>query len=93
MELELTEILNTPNRFLVLDVGTLFNENAKINDISLYLDKIEKLPLSGKNVILTGKGPIWLYLKIAHHLHGSVMSLSYDSPVTGKITVFDHSPF
>ena len=40
MELELTEILNTPNRFLVLDVGTLFNENAKINDISLYLDKI-----------------------------------------------------
>lgn len=78
---------------MILNLETLYQDNAKINDIPEYLDQIDKLHLSGKDVILTGKGPIWLYLKIAHHLHGIVMSLTYDSPVTGQITIFNHSPF
>jgi len=32
--------------------------------------------IQGKDVILTGQAPIWLYLKIAHELHGIVKSIS-----------------
>ncbi len=41
---------------------------------------------------MTGQGPVWLYLKIAHALHGKARTLVYRSPVTGDVVVFDHSP-
>lgn len=44
-------------------------------------------------VLLTGPGPIWLYLRLAHALHGKVKKLSYSSPVTGEVVIFDHDPF
>jgi hypothetical protein len=47
----------------------------------------------GNEVILTGAGPVWLYLKIAHALHGKAKKLVYRSPVTGDIVIFDHDPF
>jgi len=47
----------------------------------------------GQDVILTGQGPVWLYLAVAHALHGVAKSLTYDSPVTGKVVIFNHNPF
>lgn len=47
----------------------------------------------GNEVILTGAAPVWLYLKIAHALHGKANKLIYRSPVTGDIVIFDHSPY
>jgi hypothetical protein len=44
-------------------------------------------------VVLTGAGPVWLYLKIAHVLHGKAKRLIYRSPVTGDVIIFDHDPF
>jgi len=44
-------------------------------------------------VILIGAAPVWLYLKIAHVLHGKVKKLIYHSPVTGDVTIFDHDPY
>ncbi|RLA95047.1 MAG: hypothetical protein DRG83_19050 [Deltaproteobacteria bacterium] len=41
---------------------------------------------------LTGQVPIWLYLAVAHALHGKAKKLVYDSPVTGEVVIFDHSP-
>lgn len=46
----------------------------------------------GNEVVLTGAGPVWLYLKIAHALHGKARRLIYRSPVTGDVVIFDHSP-
>jgi CRISPR-associated protein (Cas_csx3) len=46
----------------------------------------------GSDVTLTGPGPVWLYLRLAHRLHGIARSLRYDSPVTGPVVVFDHNP-
>ena len=46
-----------------------------------------------KLVVLTGAGPVWLYLKIAHSLHGKALKLYYRSPITGDVMIFDHSPF
>ena len=42
--------------------------------------------------MLTGPAPVWLYLRLAHALHGRVRTLTYDSPVTGPVPVFDHTP-
>jgi hypothetical protein len=46
----------------------------------------------GQDVVLTGAAPVWLYLRIAHALHGKAKSLHYRSPVTGDVLVFDHNP-
>ena len=40
-------------------------------------------------VTLTGAGPVWGYLAVAHALHGRAVSLTYESP-NATITVFRH---
>jgi hypothetical protein len=46
----------------------------------------------GNEVVLTGQAPVWMYLTIAHALHGRARRLLYDSPVTGEIVIFDYTP-
>lgn len=41
------------------------------------------------SVILTGAGPVWGYLAIAHALHGRVTALHYAAP-NAEIKVFGH---
>jgi hypothetical protein len=77
---------------VVIDVSTLYDKTAKIAELENYVNKAKELAGGGNNVILTGAGPIWLYLKIAHALHGKAKRLTYRSPVTGDILIFDHSP-
>ena len=57
-----------------------------------YVARAKALAGNGNDVVLTGAGPIWLYLKIAHALHGKARTLVYRSPVTGDVVIFDHSP-
>ncbi|MCX7965501.1 MAG: CRISPR-associated protein Csx3 [Syntrophorhabdaceae bacterium] len=59
----------------------------------VYTEKVCSFDSEGNDVVLTGQGPIWLYLKIAHALHGKAFRLIYRSPVTGDVMIFDHSPF
>jgi hypothetical protein len=54
---------------------------------------VEKLAGNGNAIILTGPGPVWLYLRLAHALHGKAISLHYDSPVTGPVEIFNHTPW
>jgi hypothetical protein len=58
-----------------------------------YVAKALELAGEGNEVVLTGAGPVWLYLKIAHALHGKAKRLIYRSPVTGDVVIFDHDPF
>ncbi|MCX7974345.1 MAG: CRISPR-associated protein Csx3 [Candidatus Aminicenantes bacterium] len=46
----------------------------------------------GNEIILYGPAPIWLYLKIAHALHGKARKLVYRSPIVGDLVIFDHNP-
>lgn len=80
---------------ITIDMETLYagQGNARLADLPLYEARAKKLAGSGGSVTLTGQGPIWLYLKIAHALHGKVTRLCYHSPVTGEVMIFDHSPF
>jgi CRISPR-associated protein Csx3 len=76
-----------------IDLKTLYAETAKLDDLAKYVDKAKDLAGDGNEVVLTGAAPVWLYLKIAHALHGKVRKLSYSSPVTGEVVIFDHDPF
>jgi hypothetical protein len=42
------------------------------------------------DVTLTGAGPVWGYLAIAHALHGRVRTLTYAAPNAPAIIVFSH---
>ena len=76
-----------------IDLKTLFGDVAKLTDLPVYIERAKTLAGEGNDVILTGQGPVWLYLKIAHALHGKARRLVYTSPVTGEVVIFDHDPF
>jgi hypothetical protein len=78
---------------IVFDLKTLYGETAKLNELSVYLTKALELAGEGNEVVLTGPAPVWLYLKIARALHGKARKLSYRSPVTGDVVIFDHDPY
>lgn len=80
---------------IIIDVETLYAETgaAKLALLSEYERNARELAGVGNEVVLTGAGPVWLYLRIAHALHGKAVKLVYTSPVTGDVLVFDHSPF
>jgi CRISPR-associated Csx3 family protein len=75
-----------------INLESLYYSNAKLSELNLYIQKAKELAGEGNIVVLTGQGPVWLYLKIAHALHGVARKLIYRSPVTGDVVIFDHSP-
>ncbi|HBE44122.1 MAG TPA: hypothetical protein DDW17_01390 [Deltaproteobacteria bacterium] len=77
---------------LEINISSLFTKNAKLKDLDTYIQKALSLAGEGNDVVLTGAGPVWLYLKISHALHGKARKLIYRSPVTGDVVIFDHSP-
>jgi hypothetical protein len=77
----------------VVDLKTLYGEIAKLEELPGYLERAKLLAGEGNDIVLTGQAPVWLYLKVAHALHGKARKLIYDSPVTGEVVIFDHDPF
>jgi hypothetical protein len=75
-----------------IDLSLFFSDTAKLSELDAYIQKAKELAGEGNDVILTGQAPVWLYLKIAHALHGKARKLIYRSPVTGDVVIFDHSP-
>lgn len=79
---------------MTLDLSTLYaaTGTAKLADLPAYEFAVKTAVPRGADVTITGPGPVWLYLRLAHTLHGIARSLRYDSPVTGSVIVFDHNP-
>jgi len=79
----------------VIFIPTLYATTgvAKLDDLDEYAEKVADLAGEGNDIVLTGAGPVWLYLKIAHVLHGKARKLIYKSPVTGDVVIFNHSPW
>lgn len=77
----------------LLDLATLYHATAKLTELPHYLQKALDLAGNGHEVILTGRAPVWLYLSVAHALHGKAKKLIYRSPVTEDVVIFDHDPF
>lgn len=78
---------------ITIDLSGLYTNTAKLADLSLYIMKACKSAGEGNEIVLTGKAPVWLYLAVAHALHGKAKKLTYQSPVTGEVVIFDHNPF
>lgn len=78
---------------VTIDVKELYGETAQLTHLPEYVAKAKEMAGSGQDVVLTGPGPVWLYLAVAHALHGLARRLYYDSPVTGPLLIFDHNPF
>jgi hypothetical protein len=78
---------------ITIDLHTLFDTTAKLSELESYIQKAKEFAGEGNDVVLTGQAPVWLYLKIAHALHGKAKKLIYRSPVTGDVVIFNHSPF
>lgn len=84
----------TNNKSITLSINVLYEGGtAKLDQIETYITKSIALTNNYNIVTLTGPGPVWLYLKLAHALHGKVTTLYYESPVTGPVQIFDHNPF
>lgn len=77
----------------IIDLKHLYGDTAKLSFLPDYEEKVLILAGDGNDVVLTGAAPVWLYLKIAHALHGKAKKLIYRSPVTGDVVIFDHDPF
>jgi len=77
---------------ITIDISDLYNETAKISRLSGYVAQAKAQAGEGNVVKLTGPGPVWLYLKIAHALHGKAIKLYYDSPASGEVLIFNHDP-
>ena len=75
-----------------IDLSSLYDQKAKLAELNEYLQKVAKLAGEGNEIILYGAAPIWLYLKIAHFLHGRAKKLIYRSPVVNNLVIFDHDP-
>ena len=76
-----------------IDLSKLYQDSAKLAELQGYVERALELAGEGQEVVLTGPGPVWLYLAVAHALHGRARKLIYRSPVTGDVVIFDHSPF
>jgi len=77
---------------ITIDISELYDETAKLSQLSDYVAKVKAQAGEGNVIKLTGAGPVWLYLKIAHALHGKALKLYYDSPASGEVLIFDHDP-
>jgi hypothetical protein len=77
-----------------IDVSSLYSKTgtARLADLESYISRARELAGEGNIITLTGPGPVWLYLKVAHALHGKARKLVYTSPVTGDVVIYDHSP-
>ena len=77
-----------------IDLQLLYRETstARLSQLDVYIETLCRIVRSGAIVVLTGHAPVWLYLAVAHALHGKAKRLYYESPVTGRVLIFDHDP-
>jgi CRISPR-associated Csx3 family protein len=79
---------------VVIDVAQLYladGGTARQERLAEYERRARELAGEGHDVVLTGRGPIWLYLRLAHALHGVARTLTYRAPEAGDVLVFDHT--
>lgn len=77
---------------MTLDLSTLYAATgpAKLADLPQYEATALAQISPGADVTLTGKAPVWLYLRIAHALHGRARTLTYQSGQNELVLVFNH---
>lgn len=83
-----------PAELVLIDVEQVYRtsgDTARQEHLPDYERRARELAGEGRHVVLTGRGPIWLYLRLAHALHGVARTLTYRAPEAGDVLVFDHT--
>jgi hypothetical protein len=80
-----------PGARVVVDLRAFYQDTARLDELPHYIERAKGLAGEGNEVVLTGQAPIWMYLAIAHALHGKARRLLYASPVVGEVCIFDHT--
>lgn len=77
-----------------LDLSSLYaaDSTARLAKLDDYVAAALACVPPGSDTTITGPAPVWLYLRIAHALHGRCRKLIYNSPVSGDVLIFDHTP-
>jgi len=78
---------------ITIDLSIMHGGQAKLAKTTEYMSEAQSQAGHGNEVVLTGAAPVWMYLKIAHALHGKATVLKYDSPATGEVVIYDHNPY
>lgn len=79
---------------VVIDVEALYRATGPAAlqvHLPAYEHAVRAQAGAGRDIVLTGRGPIWLYLRLAHALHGTARSLTYRAPEAGEVLIFDHT--
>ena len=75
----------------ILVLSDLAGPNPLPDKLPTYIDAaIRTTADENGTVVLTGRSPTWLYVKIAFALYGKVTRLVIQSPDGGSVVVFDH---
>ena len=72
---------------IVIDVSKLYVGTAKIADLPTMTAGAKWEAGLGNDVVLTGPGPVWLYLNIAAALFWRAKTITYTSPASGDVPV------
>ncbi|HOP06583.1 MAG TPA: CRISPR-associated protein Csx3 [candidate division Zixibacteria bacterium] len=78
---------------VTINVEELYVGLAKLDQLEDYIRRVLDQAGEGNEVTITGKGPIWLYLRLAHALHGKALRLIYQAPNAENVLIFDHNPY
>ena len=85
---------------VIIDLEGICGEMAKLASLKEYVKEAQIAAGEGRVIILTGAAPVWLYLSVAHSLHGKARRLMYRSPTlinkNGEqvdVVIFDHDAF
>lgn len=76
-------------QYETVDVTTIYGENARLDQISEYRQKFKE-SAQEKEVEITGRGPVWLYLIAADSMHGVCKELVFNDGRGNKVQIFDH---
>ena len=65
--------------------------NISPDELPTIIDQIDGTVDGTKGVIISGRGPVWLFGALLHHLHVTRWSATFD-PRQGAVVVASHHP-
>ena len=75
--------------YATFDLSQLFEENADLSQIKEYAQKAEEFAKE-KEIEITGRAPVWLYMIAAHAMHGVCKELVFNDGRGNRVQIFDH---
>jgi hypothetical protein len=73
---------------VTIDVKEICGERPELALLPKYESMALELASQDNDIVLTGNGPMWMYLRLTHVLHGKCRNLYYKSPAGVPVVIF-----